>query len=340
MTRFAKISLVVCVVLLPFLAYSVWDYVEMARLRGRLDAIEKSGVPAVVKYQQPSGDAAESERYFRAAAALATEDYSPVGVRNGVLKALRERQWNPETIEVARATVTGNREAVALVDRAAALPFTGFLAGTSYNYRTADLMRLARLCELRAAVAIADGAGDAALASYATEARLIRAVDRARMPLGSALPTFGGLRAAIEHGKPSMPARDSLARAIADIDHDNRHAMAVLQARSAALRGPDYRGPIITHFLVASLDVSAELLVAAQQPWPARIDAMNAVGGWPIGIFSPRSENVKTMLGGLTRSIAEQIRRIRCARLLASTAPLELIDPFTGKRLEASQCHL
>jgi hypothetical protein len=345
MTRFTKISFVVCVMLLPFLAYSVWDYVEMARLRRRLDAIAKSGAPAEAPYQRPTGDAAESERYYRAASALSIDFYDGLpAARNRLQKALRDGQWSADTIGMARAAVARNAEALALVDRAAARSFTGFLAGSSYNYRVADLFRLAHLCEMRAAVAIAASDGNAALASYASEARLIRALDLAPLPGltwgGVALPSLVGLSAAVERGQSSGQARDVLARALAEVDRDDRHAMAVLQSRSAALRGPDYRGPIVTHFLVASLDVSAELLVAAQQPWPARIDAMNKVGGWPIGGFPPRSEGAKTMLRGFTRSTAEQTRRIRCARLVVSGRPLDLVDPLSGKTLEAASCHL
>ncbi len=344
MTRFTKMSLVVCAMLLPFLAYSVWDYVEMARLRKRLDAIAKSGAPAEAPYQRPTGGAAESDRYYRAASALSIDFYDgPLAARNRLQKALRDGQWNADTIGMARAAVAKNAEALALVDRAAALPFAGFLPGSSYNYRVADLFRLAHLCEMRAAIAIAAADGDAALASYASEARLIRAIDLARLPGlswgGVALPSLLGLRAAVEHGRPSVQAREAVARAFAEIDRDDRHAMAVLQARSAALRGPDYRGPIVTHYLVASLDVSADLLVAAQEPWPGRLDAMTAVGGWPIAGFPSRSEGAKNMLRGFTRSATEQTRRIRCARLTIDSR-LDLIDPFTGKRLEMLNCHL
>ena len=255
----------------------------------------------------------------------------------------RAGRWTPDQIEVLRAILSRNREALGLLDRASSLPFVGFLGGTSYNYRVGDLMRLARLCEFRAAVASFDGDGDAALASFYADARLVRAIDLTPLAIGSvAVPLFSGFGAAIERTAPSAAAREPLARALADIDRDDRHAQALLRYRSSILSdgvsSQFYRGPLMTHFLVTALDVSSTLLTAARQPWPARIEAMNAVGAWPLVGFASRSEGGKAVLRNYTRSIADQIRRIRCARLIVSPSPVNLIDPLTGQRLEGSAC--
>jgi len=66
---------------------------------------------------------------------------------------------------------------------------------------------------------------------------------------------------------------------------------------------------------------------------------MNAVDLWPIG-FALRNTGSSVALRNYTRSVAQQVRRIRCARLIVSTTPLTLIDPFTGKPLEVASCHL
>ena len=64
---------------------------------------------------------------------------------------------------------------------------------------------------MRAAIAIAAADGNAALASYASEMRLIRVLDLAPFPSlmwgGMVVPSLAGLRAAVESGRPSVQAR-------------------------------------------------------------------------------------------------------------------------------------
>ena len=136
--RFLKWSVVVFVVLLPFLAYVVWDYVETKRLQARYRAIERSGAPTTgLPYHRPTGQAAEAERYYRAAAALVTEFGAdvPIETNNRIRNAMRGGRWTPDLVNVVRARVERNREALAFVDRAATLPFEGFPAATSYSYQ-------------------------------------------------------------------------------------------------------------------------------------------------------------------------------------------------------------
>ena len=87
------------------------------------------------------------------------------------------------------------------------------------------------------------------------------------------------------------------------------------------------------------LDAFAELVAAAEAPWPQRIEAVDVVGRWPSGLASGNAAE-SFGLRKYTKSIAEQVRRIRCARLIASPKPLVLVDPFTGKPLEIGSCRL
>jgi hypothetical protein len=344
-------SRVVLVLLLPVVAYNIWGYVENRRLEARLNAIHKLGAPTSLSYlylpqRAPAGEA-QADRLYRAACALAAEPQDlPIAARNRVLQAWREGRWSPDAVAIARTAVTGNREALGLVDRAAALPFAGFQAGTSYNYRVGDLLRLCRLCEWRAAVAASDGDGDAALASFTSDARLARVLDLSGSPLGS-LPTFSGLSAAAAT-KTSVPARDALSRALADIDRDDRLQSTLISNRASMLSGSAaysiswrqaVNGPFEAHVQVRQLDAFAALIAAADAPWPQRIDAVNAVDVWPLG-FATRNVSASVVLRNYTKSIAEQVKRIRCARLLVSTTSLTLIDPFTGKPIEVASCHL
>jgi hypothetical protein len=349
--RFPTWSRVVFVLLLPLVAYSTWDYVEGRRLEARLNAIRQRGEPMSVAYlylpQHPPGGAAEADRLYRAASALATESQGlPIDARNRLMQAWREGPWSPEAIALARTAVGANREALDLVDRAAALPFQGFLPGTSYNYRVTDLLRLCRLCEWRAAVAASDGNGDAALASFASDASLVRALDLVPIAAGTQLPTFSGLSSALV--RPSAAARDALSRALAVIDRDDRLRTTLINSRAFMLSGSSPfsigpggapANPFVARIAVRQLDAFAGLIAAADSPWPRRISAMNAIDLWPFG-FGGGNPSSSVALRNYTRSVAEQVRRIRCARVIVSRTPLTLIDPLTGKPLEAASCHL
>lgn len=345
-------SRIVLILLLPVLAYNVWENVEDRRLQRRLEAVRQRGEPMSLAhlYLPPnaSADAMQAERFYRAASALATE---PAGVsieaRNRVGQARRDGRWSPETLAMARTAVVANREALDLVDRAAALPFRGFSAGTSYNFRVGELWRLSRLCEWRAAVAVSDGNTEAALLSFVSDARLAHVLDLTPMAYpGSQPPTFSGL-SAVDRTTPS-PAREALSRALADIDRDDRLRSTLINSRAFMLSSssPDSIGfgrapanPLVARIAIHQLDAYAGLIAAADAPWPERIDAMNAVDLWPIG-FALKNTGSSVALRNYTRSVAQQVRRIRCARLIVSTAPLTLIDPFTGKPLEVGSCHL
>ena len=334
-------SRVTFLVLLPFVLYSAWDYIESRRLESRLNVIQQRGEPTSPAYPQLTDESRQAERLYRAAAALWK-------ARNGLATAWRQNQWTPDTIEVAREEVLANREALEFVDRAAMLPFVAFAPGTSYNYMAGDLMNLWRLLELRAAVESSERRFDAALASFYSEARLVRAIDALQVGIGmggTVLPMFRGLSTVVS-AAGSAPGREPLSRAFADVDLDDRLRTEFL-SRRVLLLNSQFAGnltrhpanPFVAHLTVRQLDAYAAIIAAAAAPWPQRIEAVNAVGRWPLGFASGNAAE-RDGLRNYTKSIAEQVKRIRCARLIVSTQPLDLVDPFTGKRLEASSCHL
>jgi hypothetical protein len=320
-------------VLVPFVVYSALDYIESRRLESRLNAIQQRGEPLQRPYPRLTGESRQAERLYRAAAALWVAD----------------RQWTPDTIEPVRKEVLANREALEFVDRAAVLPFVGFAPGTSYNYRAGDLMSLGRLLELRAAVELSERRFDAALASFYSEARLVRAIDSLQFGMesgmaGKSVPMFRGLSAAVSAAGPA-PGREPLARAFAEVDLDDRLRTDFTSRRVSLLnsfvagstRHP--ASPFVAYITVRQLDAYAELIAAADAPWPQRIEAVNAVGRWPVAFATGNAGEI-TVLRNHTKSIVEQVKRIRCARLIVSTQPLVLVDPFTGKPLEVGNCRL
>jgi len=318
-------SRVVFLVLLPFVLYSAWDVVESRRLQSRLDALDASRQLAAPQSGRPPAETLQAERFYRAAAALVTT----------------------ERIASRREDLDANREAFDLVDRAAHLPFRSFVPGASYNFLAGDLAKLAHSLEYRAGIELHDNRADAAVTSFFSEARLMRALDAASGGNLSMMPRFAGLGAAMSAGARS-PARPALAAALADLDRDDRLKSVLIDGRAkmllnstVAFMGPSRRtgNPFGVRIAVQQLDAFASLIAVADAPWPARIDAMNAVDLFPYG-FATKNPGSSLALRNFTKSIAGQVKTIRCARLITSTTPLDLIDPFTGTRLEPSSCRL
>ncbi len=297
------------------------------------------------------GGAELAARYYQAAAALTSNDsYAALSIeeRNRTLKALRgASDWTPDAIAVARLRIEQNRDALDFVDRAAVLPFGGFLPGTSYQNRIRALMQLAEVCEFRAVVLAADGKGDAAAASLYSEARLARALDAVSMPSGtSVVPSFTSMTAILARAKPSPASLIPLSGGLEALDRDDRLKETFIRFRASMLnevmmsRPPSLQpGAFTAHLTVRSLDALARIIAAADQPWTTRISAINAVGIWPQpDVFALGSRGPK-MLVDYTHAIADQMKRIRCARLNLD-ATLNLVDPLTGRGLAAAACHL
>jgi hypothetical protein len=164
------------------------------------------------------------------------------------------------------------------------------------------------------------------------------------------MPKFSGLSAAIA-GADRGPQRELLARAFADLDRDDRLQRTLVAGRAYLLSsasplspglgsGRHPANPIVAHFAIRQLDAFASLIAAADSaPWPRRLDAVNAVDLWPFG-FAMKNVGSSNVLRNFTLEMARRVKEIRCARLIVSLKPLDLIDPFSGTRLELSTCHV
>jgi hypothetical protein len=338
----------------------LWDAIESRRLDARLAAIVQRNERPEAPAEHEDGSTPEALRLYRAAAILMNHSQRRTPeARNRLWRAWGSSQWTPETIELARVETAENREALGLSDRAAMLPLQDSTAPLPWTeLEIGSLWQLARQHEYRAAVAASDGKDDDALLSFGAEARLVRAMDRTPDPLNNLLPHFTGLSWVLSKTHPSGAVRATVERAFADIDHDDRLRRDLLRYRRRVLNAaPKVFGgamldgaprPLSLRALVKALDDFDRLLSASQQPWPQRIETTIAVGVWPVSptpwpaMFMSRElrEWFPVALEVFTRGVAEDVQRIRCARLLVSPAPLELVDPETGKRLEPSQCRL
>jgi hypothetical protein len=176
---FVRISAVALVLLAPLVAHAIWDYIEARRLCARIDAIAARHEPLTARgpFDQLTGDAAISERQYRAAAALSSGGYRPLPAPTyqRIRAAERDGVWPDALRATLRSHLAQYEDVFALVDRAAALPFERFEPATPFNPVQGQLMHIASLCDMRAALRAIDGDGDGAVASLVSEAGVGRA---------------------------------------------------------------------------------------------------------------------------------------------------------------------
>ncbi len=344
--RFLKWSLVAFALLLPFVIHSVWDYIEARRLRAFIDEIARKGEPVRPEIYHPlTGGAAESARYYRAAAALASGFGREMSVGAGpsnfglrVATAEREGIWPDDLVSDLRATLDRYRDALTFGDRAASLPFEGFGSGGSSSdlasYLAGELFNVQRLSSLRTELLALDGNGDQALDSFYTATRLTRAIGGA-FSVFSAQRGASNLQLVLERTRPLPGALERVGGALAELDHDDRLTRRLVNLRALVLQAASRLGvapgllrgstrwedviarPWNAHVLNRQLEVFSRLLLAAQAPWPERIDRVVAVGLDPVGFAAPGSP-ARDVLDQETAGDAEQVATIRSARLVVA----------------------
>jgi hypothetical protein len=377
-----KWSFVAFALLLPFVIHSVWDYIETRRLRAFIDEIVRKGEPVRPDTYRPlTGDAAESDRYYRAAAALASgfglemsagAGPSQFGFR--VTRAESEGLWPDDLVRELRTVLDRYRDALTFGDRAASLPFEGFgpLAYSELTpYLTGQLFNVQRLSHLRSELLALDGDGDGALDSYYTTARLTRALGDSFGPL-SAVRGASDLQRVLERTRPSPGGLERVSGAVAELDRDDVTTRWLANLRALVIQGASRLGvtpelsqrsthledviarPWNGHVLNRQLEVFSRLLLAAQAPWPERIDRVVAVGEWPIRygnspmdvpsflhsdmvrqaqvVAIVRSTRVVVAMERYRRGHGEQLPA-RPEALVPDYLPAVPIDPFSGQPL-------
>ena len=323
---FLRWSTVAFALLLPFVAHSIWDYTEARRLRARIDAIVFQTQPVTVapnnRSPQAAAGAADAERFYRAAAALAggflRGDSGPQMYRMNA--AIRGGDIPPDLLRDVRARVAEYGEALTLADRAAALPLEQPAPGSPFIYLTAELIAVSRLCQMRAMERALAGDGDAALASLYTDLRLERVLELSVPYYRPA--QLAELMLALARTRPSAAARARLGAALAEIDRDDFLRRDFVRTRAltishrAITRTPWIARPWLAHRLTSDLDVFAALVSAAEQPEPGRVRAVIAVGDWPEAALG--SDQRRSLLEPHVKALVAAAGRIRCARRLVA----------------------
>ena len=363
--RFVRAAAVFTALLLPFLIHAAWGYVETRRLDAAIQSIEARGEPVRTQSIKPVGDAATAARYYRAAAALASDFRTESRSWSGELTvAERTGDWPDGLLAKMRTVIEPYEEMLSLLDRAAALPFEDFGPGTEYNYLAAGLIDAIRITTLRAIVNASDGDADGAIRSLYSALRAGRWFSRT-----SLVPYSQWFKSAVEISLERVRAGaadlDRLASALADADDDTVLRQAFLRMRAGTLsRRPanpwligDRAAPVFfvdrpwrTHQVIRQLAWYAEVLNVIEAPWPDRIDAVGRIDYFNLDRPITREymlKSVESMVTPLafvrtlrTAVAIERYRRGHSEQLPASLShlspsylPAAPVDPFTGQPL-------
>lgn len=313
---FRRFAIAAFVVLVPVAAHALWDHIEVRRLGREIAAIRERGEPVSTDELRPWRPASEDEklasRLYLAAAALAVDgNPDDRSLDRDLAAADRALSTDPNlrATMAARleAELSGNADALTLLDKATALPFTTFDPGTDYSYRTSMLWRLAGVSLLRSMQRCLAGDVDAAVASVMSTVQL-RRVEETRSRSFSVRPD-AGIPFALTHCPPDAAQLDRLQRSYRSETAlqavpEMLMAERVLLLRSVwtsyglDVRVPNvirYRGwtpwatvmrPWATHQLIAGLRDRATLLAAARQSAAARHAEVarleNRSPGWAV----------------------------------------------------------
>src|SRR5438876_9706589 len=238
---FLKWSMVVFVLLVPFVVHAIWDYAESSRLAGNIARIRENHEPLSAYDIEPrphplGGEPAAAERFYGAAAVLARSDDDDFRRRLfiRIADAERDHRWPDALVADMRHLVDARAEAFRLLDRATTLSFAGFAPGTSYNYRTGDLLGLANLASVRTRLLAIEGRGDASAQSLYSEFRVARTLEPI-WRMGAATRVMTSLATLINEAAPGMEALSRADSALAELDRDDLLKNHLLYERATLL---------------------------------------------------------------------------------------------------------
>ena len=328
-----RLAIIAFVILVPIAAHSLWDYIELRRLVREIESIRAKGEPVSETLDYPSPPPAPSGTpdaagYYLAGAMLALEaEASPV--ITPVQEWFAAPAPDPKVLRDLNVPlgqlVAGTRDAVALADKAAVLPFGRFPGGTEFSYRASGMAHLWSLLTARTLQLSAAGDGDAAVESVLSSLKLRGALREGRW---FSFPEDRQVAAVLSVTHPSAASLQKLSEALVVEDQPEARVKNYLQERGRYIGmiwrryyGSDpnaprqyslpMRGltemvmrPWFTHQTVDMLQVWAELADAAKTPWPKRSEAAAEVvaryrstdreRGTPgFGWLSPRSVAVE-----------------------------------------------
>lgn len=296
--RLRRLAIVAFVVLLPLAAHSLWDYIEIRRLVGQIEAIRAQGEPVsereAVGGNQPMPSKEHGAASYYLAGAMLALGTNPSGTITPIREWLMAQSPSREKLDQLAAALhelaRNSSDALLLADKAAQLPFDGFPAGTEYSYRTAGVGALSELITARTLSLSQSGSADAAVDSVISGLQIRRALRDARWMAisGHQVPAVLSLT------RPSPEALVRLQTALESEDKPERQLENFLRERARYVEliwrryyGTDPNAPSnytlpmrsvtetvmrpwFTHNAVNVLRLWAQLVEVAKTEWPER----------------------------------------------------------------------
>jgi hypothetical protein len=295
-------AIVFGIVLMPFAAHALWDFVEIRRLVREVEAIRTKGEPltqqdAARTYYGATGEHRRASQYYVAAAALAlqSDKWPPevALVHEWLAAATPATKSLTEVAQDLKTALDDERDVLSLVDTANALEFREFYPGTEYSYRTAGLWRLSRLVSARTLYFSLIEQPERAVESALGSIKLRRTL-RNR---GGFFREGAEIPAILSFSRPNRATLERLQSALETAEREHRPEEDIAAQRAWAIEtwwrryyGVDPRAPrtyslpmrsvgewvfrpLFTHQVVTALRRWAELLDAARKPWPDKIKA-------------------------------------------------------------------
>jgi hypothetical protein len=321
---FRRFAIVAFAVLLPVAAHALWDYVETRRLVAEMVRIRDAGEPLADRDFGPtSPQTAEQKlaaRLYLAAGALAVPSYDVDRRIPADLDAARERlngdpEMRADLVRRLEPLLAQNADALALLRKASALPFSAFHPGTEYSFRTSSFWALAGAGQAQAQSLCLAGEADRAVEATIETLRVQR-LERRRSLYSSTREFQHVVPFVLSHCAPSPGALQRLQLAVDDgmadiptvaiylsgslIDLRARVLGGIWPAYGRDVRAPenvDFRDwplsavvmrPWITNRLVRQLQDSARLIEAVKRPASERAQAVSAVQPGMGPIPTPR----------------------------------------------------
>jgi hypothetical protein len=287
-----------------------WDYVETRRLTREIESIVARGEPITIYPvgRRPDARKGDNADYMYSAAALlstageavneSAASPHPLAIHSRFMPV---RQWINGTaqrpaladLEIAKRTLESEwHDALSLVDKAAGLPYRGVVPGGESDARISGLFNVSRLLSSRTIGLSVAGEGDAAVDSAISAVQLRRAIRPSQRWLDT---TAHEVPVVLSLSRPSESALARLQTTLAREEDPDGPTMDFIETRGSLLNdawlrffrrqpgtplppafpvellpSPQMR-PLVTHELVRSLRVWAELLEIARKPWPDRV---------------------------------------------------------------------
>jgi len=341
---FMRWSLLAFALLIPVVVHAGWDYVEARRFRQVVAEIRGRGEPVTlgdIRTRPAKTEAFRSDRYYRAAAVLASNRPQEQGFFERVRDAAWKGEWAGSLAEETRRQVGDREDALQLLDRAAPLTFEGFSNGT--EGASLALFPLARLAGLRTMLLAFDGDGDHAAASLYAELRLRLVVEWAWPIFRAPIDEVDRVGRVLSSTHPTSAALSGIGRALVDLDRDDALKMWFLRRRAALFNstfgpGPfpnwamnetvfdlvSFRGAVLGRVLGQPwlerqmrrrAETLSTVIAALDQPWPERAGAAARVYE---ALSSPPSELLRRPDVTMSKQIVDDLALVRVARTVVA----------------------